>query len=210
MFQRIIDRQYRRPRGLLGRYIGERMGRDHRPENLWTISVMQARPTDHVLEVGFGAGFAIQALSRIVSQGRIAGVDASKTMVRVAQKRNSQSVAQGLVDLRLGLAAHLPFEDDSFDQVFSIHSIYFWPRPRLALKQIYRVLKPGGTVTLTVLPKSRWNADKPTAPLGTPNCRPYSGEELAQLLTAAGFSWIAIRSDPDPAHRANYCVIGTK
>ena len=210
MFEKILDAQYRRPTGLLGRYIGGRMARDHRPENLWTVSILQAQPTDQILELGFGAGVAVQELTRLVTQGCIYGVDFSQAMLSAARRRNAAAVRSGRVDLRFGDAADLPFADDMFDKVYSIHSIYFWPHPAAVLGKVYRVLKPGGMLVLTVLPKERWNLGNPDAPVGTPDCIPYTGEELRGLLSGAGFASTRITADTNPAQRSNYSVIGIK
>lgn len=74
MFAKILDAQYRQPTGLLGRMIGRRMPRDHRPETLWTIALLHARPDDAVLELGFGPGLAIHELSKVVTRGRVASL----------------------------------------------------------------------------------------------------------------------------------------
>ena len=210
MLSKMIDAQYRRPSGLLGRWIGSRMARDHRAENLWTLSILEAQPTDQVLEIGFGPGFAVQELARVVTQGRIAGVDFSGTILAAARRCNAAAIRRGLVDLHRADAARLPFEEASFDKAFSIHSIYFWPRPLDALKEAWRVLRPGAMLILTVLPKEKWNEDDPSAPVGTPQCTPYSGEELLDLFSKAGFVRSRIRSDSNPAHRSNYSVVGIK
>ncbi len=210
MFAKILDAQYRRPTGLLGRMIGRRMARDHRPENLWSIALLQAVPEDAVLELGFGPGFAIQALTKVVTRGRIAGIDFSREMVVAARGRNAAAVRCGLVDLHYGDAADMPFQDGEFDLAYSIHSIYFWPQPLAVLQAVYRELKPAGKFVLTVLPKERWNENNPSKPVGTPECIPYSGEELISLLVAAGFNGRRIETDPNPKFRSNYSMIGSK
>jgi ubiquinone/menaquinone biosynthesis C-methylase UbiE len=210
MIERILNKQFCRPAGLLGLFIGSRMVHDHRPENLWTVAVLQPQPTDHILELGFGPGMAIEALAAIVTRGRIAGLDYSKTMVRAARRRNAPAIERGQVDLHHGDVSVLPFAVETFDKVFSIHSIYFWPEPLTALKEVRRVLKPQGWLTLTILPKEKWNLENPTAPVGTAECRPYHGQELTRLLTEAGFSTTHIEFDHDAAHPSNYSVIGVK
>jgi arsenite methyltransferase len=146
----------------------------------------------------------------VASQGWVAGVDFSKTMVSAASQRCADAIRAGRVDLRLGDATHLPFADATFDKAFSIHSIYFWGEPVTALKEIYRVLKPGGKFVLTVLPKERWNEGNPDAPVGTPECRPYSGEELRALLSGVGFAQTQIEADTQRELRSNYSVIAHK
>jgi SAM-dependent methyltransferase len=205
-----IDQQYRRPSGIVGRYIGQRMASDHWPENQWTISLVQPQPTDHVLELGCGSGVALQELARSVTHGQIVGVDYSKTMVQAARKRNKTAVQQGRVTLYYGDARCLPFPPDTFDKALSIHSIYFWRQPVVILLEVWRVLKLGGVLILTVLPKERWNPSDPDAPVGTLDCIPYAGSELQTLLMTAGFRDIHIRSDTGTEHRSNYSVIGVK
>ncbi len=210
LLERILDAQYRRPTGWLGAWIGARMARDHRPENLWTVQVLDPQPADCLLEIGFGAGVAIQELSKIVVAGSICGIDFSRAMLAAARRRNAAAVRAGRVKLYLGDAAELPFEPLSFDKAYSIHSIYFWPDPARVLRAIWQVLRPGGILVLTVLPREYWNAGQPDKPVGTPECRPYTGAELASLLREAGFSATRIAAHTDPRQRSSYCVVGER
>src|SRR5262249_40380011 len=104
--------------------------------------------------------------------------------------------------------------DSAFDKAFSIHSIYFWPRPLDALKEVHRVLKPGGVIILTVLPKEKWTPNDPepgsSVSVGTADCKPYSGEELRAMLADAGFTETEVKADSNPHHPSNYSVIGLK
>lgn len=210
MWQRYIDSQYRLPRGLIGRWIGRRMSQQHQPENQWTVNLLDVQPTDRVLEIGFGPGIAVQTVAERAPYGFVAGVDFSQTMVHAAQRRNAEAVRAGRVDLRCADAAHLPFAENAFDKAFSIHSIYFWPDALAGLREIYRVLKPSGLLILTILPRERWSAD-PTQPVGTPECKPYSGEELRDMLMQVGFTSTHIEADElHPEHRSNYSVIAHK
>lgn len=201
-----LDAQYRRPSGLIGRWVGNKMADQHRSENLWTVHALNVQPTDKLLEIGFGPGFAIQEISRYLTTGMIAGVDFSQTMVSAAKRRNAQAVNAGRVDVRYSDVTQLPFSDDTFDKAFSINSIYFWLDPLAAFTELRRVLKPSGLLVITFLPSERWeNVPAPTAEF-----RPYSSVEIQALLTQAGFSSLHIEADPDLQNRANYSVIARK
>jgi ubiquinone/menaquinone biosynthesis C-methylase UbiE len=73
-------------------------------------------------------------------------------MVRQARKRNAATVHEGRVEFRYGGVSSLPYEDESFDEALSVHSIYFWHESESDLKEVLRVLKPGGLVAVTVDP----------------------------------------------------------
>jgi len=200
MFRRYIDGQYRRPTGIVGRWIGSRMAKQHQPENHWTVAQLDIQPNDHVLELGFGPGIAVAEVARRAEF--VAGIDFSKTMVQAARRRNRQAVRGGRVDVRHGNVVALPFSDGAFDKAYSIHSIYFWPDPIQALREVRRVLKPGGKIVLTVLPKEKWGSD------GTPECKPYTGTTLEAMLQNAGFAQTWIQADAEGSCPSNYSVIG--
>jgi ubiquinone/menaquinone biosynthesis C-methylase UbiE len=204
ILDRVISEQYRRPAGLVGRYVGGLMVKQHAPENRWTVDLLCAQPEDFILEIGFGGGYALEQLARVVQRGKLAGVDVSTTMVAQAKKRNAAAVSRGLVDLRYADSSLLPFDDGQFNKVFSIHSVYFWGHAQTALREIMRVLKPQGRLILTLLPKAR--ADE----LSMPTFKPYAGCELEQMLKDAGFRETETRDGRTQAHRSNYSVIGIK
>ena len=210
MWQKIIDGQYRRPSGLLGRWIGRKMEQQHLPENTWTVQVLNPQSEDTILEIGFGPGIAIEQVAKHVTKGLVAGIDFSHTMVDVARKRNQASIESGKVDLRYADVVQIPFAGATFDKAYSIHSIYFWQQPLLALREINRVLKTDGTLILTILPKEKWNINNPEQVVGTPECTPYSAHELETLLTQAGFNRIRVEADPENRSHSNYSVVAQK
>ena len=207
-----LDSQYLRPSGAIGRRIGEEMARDHIPENLWTVARLRPQAIDRILEIGFGPGIAIEALLERVTAGWVAGIDFSELMVSEARRRNGAAIEAGRADLRYGDAAELPFEDGAFDKAFSVHAVYFWPRPLDVLREVWRVLRPGGLLVITMLPKDRWPPNAPGSALayGTAECTPYFSGELEQMMLEAGFRETRVEADDDEANRSNLSVLGVK
>jgi ubiquinone/menaquinone biosynthesis C-methylase UbiE len=159
----------------------------HTPSNQdrihWTISLLNIKPDDRILEVGFGPGFAIEFISKIASEGFIAGVDHSEVMVRQAGKRNAKAIRDGKVVLRLGSVSNMPKFSEPFDKIFTINSIHFWTEPIDCLKELRKLLRPGGLIAVTLQPRSRSATDATTKEIG---------KEVAMNLERAGFSQVTL------------------
>src|SRR5512146_1366803 len=178
-----LAQQFRQPAGFLGRLAGL-FFRINREGIEWTIEQLEIQPADHVLEIGFGPGYGIQRVAGLASQGRVAGVDFSETMLQQATRRNAAAIAAGKVEVQLVDASTLPYPDNSFHKVFGTNVVYFWKEPAATLQEIRRVMKPGGRLALYVISKEDIAKFKVTQ---TGVYRLYSGDELAGLLTQAGF-----------------------
>jgi SAM-dependent methyltransferase len=182
--KRIVGRivgQFHRPHGAAGYLAGWVMG--HRSSNVernrWVVSLLDVQPTDRILEVGFGPGLAIAALSDLTPDGTVFGVDHSDVMVRMAKKRNAAAVRAGRVDLRLAGADALPDFGAPLDKVVAVNSMGFWPEPVGRLKELHQVLRPGGTIAI---------ASQPRCPGATAQTSAKAGLEIEERLHAAGFS----------------------
>jgi ubiquinone/menaquinone biosynthesis C-methylase UbiE len=167
----VLMRMFGHPQGILGRLGGFIMARMNQQCAAWVIDLLGIQPNDSVLEVGFGPGVGIQLLARSVSGGYIAGVDPSEEMVQQAKARNVKAIESGRVDLRQGSVESLPFEDYTFNKALAINSMQVWPDAVAGLREMRRVMKPGGSIAL--------------------GFTPYSGQSksgLPELLTAAAFT----------------------
>ncbi len=91
-----VGRQQRRPTGLAGRVIGERMARQHAPETRWTIGLLDLAPADRVLDIGCGAGRAIDLIAARTPRGHVSGVDVSGAMVRASSHACAAMASQRL------------------------------------------------------------------------------------------------------------------
>jgi len=183
--RRFLRAQFGRPTGFWGAIAGKIMARDasNRDRIHWTLSLLDIRPNDRVLEVGFGPGFAIEQVGRMATKGFIVGVDHSEVMVRQASKRNARDIREGKVVLRLGSASDLPKFDKPFDKIFTINSIHFWHEPIDCLKELRKLLTFGGLIAVTLQPRSRSATDSTTREVG---------EEVAKNLEHAGFSQVRL------------------
>ncbi len=102
-------------------------------------------PNQCVLDVGCGTGvLACAAADRVGLGGAVAGLDPSEEMLAVARGKNSA------IEWRVGRAESIPFSSESFDAVVSQFGFMFFEDRRAALREMMRVLRPGGRLALAV------------------------------------------------------------
>lgn len=94
------------------------------------------------LDVGSGPGYATIYAAEKFPHAEIIGLDYSGEQIKFANRQLRKSRARNC-SFKRGDAMELPFEDESFDMVFSIASIKHWPDGARGLREIRRVLKPG-------------------------------------------------------------------
>jgi ubiquinone/menaquinone biosynthesis C-methylase UbiE len=107
-------------------------------------------PGAAVLEVAPGPGYFAIELAR-AGNFQITGLDISETFVDIASQ--NAAAAGVAIELRRGDAAHMPFENDTFDAIFCRAAFKNFSEPVPALREMYRVLKPGGKATIIDLRK---------------------------------------------------------
>ncbi|MDX6766472.1 MAG: methyltransferase domain-containing protein [Candidatus Methylacidiphilales bacterium] len=111
------------------------------------------QPGQEVLDLGCGPGTITLGLAQALLPGRVTGIDSSPAAIETAQR-----LAGGMelvnVTFRTGNAYELPFEDASFDLVFSHALLEHLSRPDEVLAEIHRVLRPGGIAALC---SPNWN-----------------------------------------------------
>jgi ubiquinone/menaquinone biosynthesis C-methylase UbiE len=184
-----LVRQFGHPRGLAGRAAGWVMGhrRSNRQRNRWVVSLLDVRPTDRVLEIGFGPGIAIAELAARATRGKVYGIDHSEVMVRQAGRRNAAAVRAGRVHLVQAGVDRLPSFDEPLDAIVAVNSVGFWPDPVDRLRELRRLLRPGGRIAL---------ASQPRLPGVTTE---RATRELHDLLARAGYTRIRVETlDLDP------------
>jgi len=166
--------------------------------------------TKRVLDVGSGVGGTSRCLAREFGC-RVTGIDLTEEYCRAAAMLSDRIGLAALIEYRQGDATNLPFPDASFDVVWTEHVAMNIPdKPRL-YGEMYRVLKPGGTLAIydilagpsgPVLFPVPWARTPESSFLATP-------ERLRELLEKAGFT-LAAWSDTTDAARAWFVSLTEK
>lgn len=111
----------------------------------WLVDATDFPTGHHVLDVACGTGVLARAIAgRVGRTGSVVGVDVNPGMLRVAR-----SIAPDL-EWREGSVEALPFEDSTFDAVVSQFALMLFPDRPAALREMIRVLKPGGSLAIVV------------------------------------------------------------
>jgi SAM-dependent methyltransferase len=174
---------------------GEGMEKGHRPVGEQAIELMNVPADARVLDVGCGNGWATRLLAEKARDGRVVGVDIADEMIRIAEQ---SSTALSNVEFRVASAEKLSFRDREFTHAFSMESLYYYEDIPGALREIERVLAPGGVfVTVVDLyeenkPSHQW-IDQLKVPVQL-----LSTEQYHAVFEQAGFIDVRSRRLKDP------------
>jgi SAM-dependent methyltransferase len=156
------------------------------------------RPADRVLDMGCGAGrHAFEMFRRgadVVAFDQD-GDELARVLDVFAAMREAGEVPDGAeADIKQGDALAMPFADGEFDRVVASEVLEHIPDDRTAIAELVRVLRPGGTMAVTV---PRWLPEKICWALSDAyheveggHVRIYTGHELVAKLTAAGLEYV--------------------
>ncbi|MGL4450400.1 MAG: class I SAM-dependent methyltransferase [Sarcina sp.] len=160
-----------------------------------------------ILDIGCGGGGAISRLAKIYPDSIIEGCDISETSINCSKEKNEKLIKEGRLKLKVSTVSNLDYPNDEFDSVYSIESLYFWPNQQEDLKEVYRILKKGGSfmTALEMVGGSLSEKSKAIAEHLEMNCP--SPNELENLLKNAGFLSVKI----DYNKENNWlCAVATK
>ena len=126
---------------------GDAMEDHHSDITDQTLALMNFKPTDRVLDLGCGTGWASRRLARLVPEGEVVGIDVADEMLRRAEQASS-----GIANVRYlwGSAEKIPAADNSFDKVLSVESFYYYADQGKALDELRRVIAPGGRLFILI------------------------------------------------------------
>jgi len=178
-----IARQSRRPSGFLGWVIGYIMSFETAATNDEALARLEVKKGDRVLDVGCGHGRTVERAAEMVGDGLVVGIDASEEMLRMATRRCQHLIDAGRVQVALADSASIPYPDEYFDKLITVHTLYFWDDPRRHLRELHRVLRIGGRMAVGFHGKETAVATSFPASVYTF----YGVDEVCALLRDVGF-----------------------
>jgi ubiquinone/menaquinone biosynthesis C-methylase UbiE len=197
-----IAQQLRKPDGEAGRQFGEQMNAGNYLMNKNTLDHLQAPAGARILEIGMGNGHFVKDILESDPTIKYTGCDYAETMIAEATMRNAGFIENGQAEFVLAPASELPFDDNTFDRIFTVNTVYFWEEPKQELAEIRRVLKKNGKLLIAARPK--WVMEQ--MPFTNYGFTRYSKEDLADLLHANSFSTIDVEESSEPDYTVNGIV----
>ena len=176
-----VGAQFRKPCGFGGVLSNFLMNLINRRQYVATTQSLSLARGDHVLDIGFGNGFMLQKLERL-SKCEYYGIEISNDMVLSASKRNKNAINEGRMKLSLGDVQKTDFDDDFFDKIYTINTVYFWSDLKAGLTEINRILKSDGIFVNTIYSREYLDG----LPYTTTYAK-YSLKELADAAAQCGF-----------------------
>lgn len=207
LIHQFIARQLGKPQGLFGHLaMGHILAQGNASLNAWVRGLLPLQPTSTILDLGCGPGAALQAIAQQTPSGFAVGLDYASPMARQAYRRNRQLIRTGHAGIVQGDAAMLPFRDQAFNIVYAVNVIYFWPDVHQALREIWRILQPGGTLALGTRPQ----AQVEHLAFMRHGLNVFHDSEIGELLSMMGFVAVERHVQPDATGLGALCTLGRR
>lgn len=203
---KFFARQLSHPSGILGRFVLPRVwNKRNSALNDAAYNSLALRPSDRVLEVGFGGGHLLCRIAGAITGGFVAGVDVSPAMVAFCAKRYRWLIREGKLELGCASAESLPYPPAYFTKACSVNSIFYWQNAPQAISELWRVLLGGGMLVMCFTCKGSLEKRG----FANSGITLYEAEEVQQMMETSGFHPVRMMRASDK-HREFVCATGRK
>ncbi|MGB8261389.1 MAG: class I SAM-dependent methyltransferase [Terracidiphilus sp.] len=202
--------QAQKPLGPQGRRTLQVMNRHHASLTDWGLAQLSIPGGGRILDIGCGGGRTLSRLAALAPGARIYGLDYSPESIRLARHRNARSVHSGRMVIRQGSVSRLPYASNRFSLVTGVETHFFWPNLPADLREVLRVLAPGGEFALiadTWAGSRSGNSRTVRKHRASSRMTLLTPEEHVALLREAGFVEVQLHRDADQEW---LCAVGRK
>lgn len=171
------------PSGEKGIEVAEMMNETNIGMTKNSISNLQLSTGDSVLELGHGNAGHLGFLFSQSNDIQYTGLEISLLMHEEAKQSNHAYIQSGKARFLLYDGGKIPLKDHSFDKVFTVNTIYFWKDPKMVFAELSRILRPGGTFSLTFAHRSFMEM----LPFTAFGFTLYNPDEILEIISGTNF-----------------------
>lgn len=183
---KILAQNLANPQGEKGIEIGEMMNATNIGMISESIKALLIEDDEYILEIGHGNAGHLKSIFNKAKNIRYTGIDISETIHNEAKNLNKEFKEQANFVLYEG--KKIPFDNKTFDKIFTVNTVYFWEEPVGFLNEIYRILKDNGTFVLTFGQRDFMKK----LPFTKYNFTLYDNDEMEQLISKSHFKRMKI------------------
>lgn len=194
MFKKLFYSNTRKPKGILGNIMINKMNIGHAKLSDWGLSYLKNISPESIADLGCGGGINVAKLIKLFPNAKVTGVDYSSVSVKKSKEANKESIKAGVCNIVQGDVSKMSFENEQFDLLTAFETIYFWPGPLQSFKEVFRVLKPGGTFMIVNEFDGISEREKKYEKL-IDGLKLYDNKELLDYLKQVGFTSIDFKHD---------------
>ncbi|CEG27496.1 class I SAM-dependent methyltransferase [Bacillus sp. B-jedd] len=176
-------KQFRVPRGFLGKIAGKIMYFENRKINEWTLQNLDISDGQTILEVGYGPGYAIGEIAKCHPEAYLEGIDISGEMLKETSSKYENLIKEGRLTLLCGEVSDLPSKTGFYNRIFSVNNYPLWHDPTNSMLSLAARLKKGGKIAITVQPREKEATDETAREIG---------KQLVNNLNEAGLQHIKV------------------
>jgi ubiquinone/menaquinone biosynthesis C-methylase UbiE len=177
------------PRGFVGRITAWGIEKVHGLIYKTVAEVLHLVPEDDLVEVACGTGHFLKKYASHVHS--VAGLDHSELMVKLATRKHRDRIKAGTAVFVQGEASQLPWQDKKFSVATTMGSIIVFPKPLEALKEMYRVLRPGGRAVVSIEVNAEDGKDH-SKDVEKYGMWVWTEDDVRTMFEQAGFSEVSI------------------
>jgi len=179
----------------------------HSPIYKRVSKVLNLQPEDDLAEVACGGGHFLKKYASHVYS--VAGLDLSDIQVKMAKWKLRGRIAAGTAEIVQGEASQLPWEDNRFSVATTMGSFIGFPKPLESLKEMFRVLSPGGRAVVSIEFNAEDGKDH-SKEIKNYGMWVWTEDEVRAMMKEAGFSGISITYEKGPGMPKMMFACGVK
>jgi ubiquinone/menaquinone biosynthesis C-methylase UbiE len=204
----LLLRQAVKPSKWIGRFFALAMNAGHSTMTDWGLKHVVIQNHFTILDVGCGGGRTIEKMAAIATAGTVYGIDYAEGSVAASRAKNAQMIKAGRVAIEKASVSQLPFPDNKFDLVTAVETQYYWPNLLGDMREILRVLKPGGRLIVIAEMYKGGRYDTLKWPvMWLLRSSHLSVNDHRELFSNAGYTGVEIFEEPN---KGWLCAVGSK